>query len=104
MTAHINGKLGDFASTVIMPGEPLRAKFIAENYLLDYQEVTHVRNMPGYTGFYSGQRVSIMGHDMGIPSMMLYAHKLVNDFGVKRIISVRSLGRLSSMLKCAILY
>lgn len=58
MTAHINAKSGDFASTVIMPGDPLRAKFIAENYLLDYREVTNVRNMLGYTGYYFGQPVS----------------------------------------------
>ncbi|SQA84451.1 purine nucleoside phosphorylase [Citrobacter freundii] len=92
MTAHINAKAGDFAPTVIMPGDPLRAKFIAENYLMDYREVTNVRNMLGYTGLYFGQPVSVMGHGMGIPSMTLYAHELVHDFNVKRIIRVGSLG------------
>ena len=99
MTAHINAKSADFASTVIMPGDTLRAKFIAENYLLDYREVTNVRNMLGYTGYYFGQPVSVMGHGMGIPSMTLYAHELVNDFGVKRIIRVGSLGATQQHVK-----
>lgn len=99
MTAHINANSGDFASTVIMPGDPLRAKFIAENYLMDYREVTNVRNMLGYTGFYFGQPVSVMGHGMGIPSMTLYAHELVNDYGVKRIIRVGSLGATQQHVK-----
>ncbi|WP_437886882.1 purine-nucleoside phosphorylase [Phytobacter sp. V91] len=99
MTAHINANADDFASTVIMPGDPLRAKFIAENYFMDYQEVTNVRNMLGYTGFYLGQPVSVMGHGMGIPSMTLYAHELVHDFGVKRIIRVGSLGATQQNIK-----
>ena len=104
MTAHINAKAGDFAPTVIMPGDPLRAKFIAENYLMDYREVTNVRNMLGYTGLYFGQPVSVMGHGMGIPSMTLYAHELVHDFNVKRIIRVGSLGQHKRMSKCATLF
>ena len=92
MTAHINARPDDFASTVVMPGDPLRAKFIAENYLTNAREVTNVRNMLGYTGLYQGQPVSVMGHGMGIPSMTLYAHELVHDFGVKRIIRIGSLG------------
>lgn len=104
MTAHINAKAGDFAPTVIMPGDPLRAKFIAENYLMDYREVTNVRNMLGYTGLYFGQPVSVMGHGMGIPSMTLYAHELVHDFNVKRIIRVGSLGQRNRMSKCATLF
>ena len=99
MTAHINAKAGDFAPTVIMPGDPLRAKFIAENYLMDYREVTNVRNMLGYTGLYFGQPVSVMGHGMGIPSMTLYAHELVHDFGVQRIIRVGSLGATQHHVK-----
>lgn len=104
MTAHINAKAGDFAPTVIMPGDPLRAKFIAENYLMDYREVTNVRNMLGYTGIYFGQPVSVMGHGMGIPSMTLYAHELVHDFNVKRIIRVGSPGQHNRMSKCATLF
>ncbi|EBW8880654.1 purine-nucleoside phosphorylase, partial [Salmonella enterica subsp. enterica serovar Enteritidis] len=90
MTAHINARPDDFASTVVMPGDPLRAKFIAENYLTNAREVTNVRNMLGYTGLYQGQPISVMGHGMGIPSMTLYAHELVHDFGVKRIIRIGS--------------
>ncbi len=92
MTAHINAQPNDFTETVIMPGDPLRAKYIAETYLTDAVEVTNVRNMLGYTGYYKGKRISVMGHGMGIPSMVLYAHELVNYFGVKRIIRVGSLG------------
>lgn len=92
MTAHINAQPTDFAETVIMPGDPLRAKYIAETYLTDAVEVTNVRNMLGYTGFYQGQRISVMGHGMGISSMVLYGHELINYFGVKRIIRIGSLG------------
>ena len=67
MTAHINANPGDFAETVIMPGDPLRARYIAETFLTDAREVTNVRNMLGYTGYYHGQRISVMGHGMGIP-------------------------------------
>lgn len=80
MTAHINAKAGDFAPTVIMPGDPLRAKFIAENYLMDYRSCSICVICWSYTGLYFGQPVSVMGHGMGIPSMTLYAHELVHDF------------------------
>jgi len=99
MTAHINGQMGDFAETIIMPGDPLRAKYIAETFLNDAVEITNIRNMLGYTGFYKGQRISVMGHGMGIPSMVLYAHELINDFGVKRIIRVGSLGATQQDVK-----
>ncbi|MGF1789981.1 purine-nucleoside phosphorylase [Photobacterium profundum] len=92
MTAHINGKAEDFADTVIMPGDPLRAKYIAETYLEDVKQVTDIRNMLGFTGYYKGHRVSVMGHGMGIPSMVLYGHELIHDFGVKRIIRIGSIG------------
>ena len=92
MTAHIAGTAEDFASTVIMPGDPLRAKYIAETYLEDSKLVTDIRNMLGYTGYYKGQRISVMGHGMGVPSMVLYGHELINDFGVKRIIRIGSVG------------
>ncbi|EAS43770.1 purine-nucleoside phosphorylase [Photobacterium profundum] len=92
MTAHINGKPEDFADTVIMPGDPLRAKYIAETYLEDVKQVTDIRNMLGFTGYYKGHRVSVMGHGMGIPSMVLYGHELIHDFGVKRIIRIGSIG------------
>ncbi len=91
-TPHINAKPGDFAETVIMPGDPLRAKFIAENYLDDPRQVTDVRNMLGFTGSYQGQPLSVMGHGMGIPSCSIYCTELVNEFGVKRLIRAGSCG------------
>ncbi|MWN31154.1 MULTISPECIES: purine-nucleoside phosphorylase [unclassified Gilliamella] len=99
MTAHINAKKNDFAKTVIMPGDPLRAKFIAETYLTDAKQICNVRNMLGYTGIYNGIPVSVMGHGMGIPSITLYAHELINDFDVKRIIRVGSLGATQHNVK-----
>ncbi|NUF27238.1 purine-nucleoside phosphorylase [Gilliamella bombicola] len=99
MTAHINAKKNDFAQTVIMPGDPLRAKFISETYLTDAKQVCNVRNMLGYTGTYNGIPVSVMGHGMGIPSITLYAHELINDFNVKRIIRIGSLGATQHSVK-----
>ncbi|OCG38730.1 purine-nucleoside phosphorylase [Gilliamella sp. Gris1-4] len=99
MTAHINAKTNDFAQTVIMPGDPLRAKFIAETYLIDARQICNVRNMLGYTGTYNGIPVSVMGHGMGIPSITLYAHELINDFNVKRIIRIGSLGATQHSVK-----
>ena len=91
-TPHISANLGDFAETVLMPGDPLRAKFIAENYL-DYAKcVTSVRNMFGYTGNYKGKTISVMGSGMGIPSISIYATELYKDFGVENIIRIGSCG------------
>lgn len=91
-TPHINAELGDFAETVIMPGDPLRAKFIAETFLEDVKQVCNVRNMLGFTGTYKGKRVSVMGHGMGMPSVSIYAEELYKFFGVKNIIRVGSAG------------
>ncbi|KPU83349.1 purine nucleoside phosphorylase [Psychromonas sp. PRT-SC03] len=99
MTAHINALPTDFAETVIMQGDPLRAKYIAETYLTNAVNVCNVRNMLGYTGHYKGKRISVMGHCMGIPSMVLYAHELINYFNVKRIIRVGSLGATQKHVK-----
>lgn len=99
MTAHINAKPGDFAETVLMPGDPLRAQFIAENYLTQAREITNVRNMLGYSGFYQNKPISVMGHGMGIPSIALYTHELVKDFAVKRIIRIGSLGATQHHIK-----
>lgn len=99
MTAHINAKTNDFSQTVIMPGDPLRAKFIAENYLENARQICDVRNMLGFTGAYKGNQISVMGHGMGIPSMTLYAHELINDFNVKRIIRIGSLGATQNTIK-----
>lgn len=93
-TAHINAKQGDFASTVLMPGDPLRAKLIAENYLEDAVLVNNVRGVQGYTGTYKGKRVSVMASGMGMPSMGIYSYELFNFFGVNNIIRIGSAGAL----------
>lgn len=92
MTPHINAPAGAFADAVLMPGDPLRAKYIAETFLQDAQQVTNVRNMFGYTGTYKGRRISVMGHGMGIPSCSIYAKELITEYGVKKIIRVGSCG------------
>lgn len=91
-TPHISAEKGDFAPTVIMPGDPLRAKFIAENFLEDVKLVTEVRNMYGYTGTYKGHPISVMGHGMGMPSISIYAEELYKFYDVKNIIRVGSCG------------
>ncbi len=91
-TPHINAEMGDFADVVLMPGDPLRAKYIAETFLDDVKQVCDVRSMFGYTGTYKGRKISIMGHGMGIPSCSIYATELIKDFGVKKIIRVGSCG------------
>ena len=81
-TPHINAEMGDFADVVLMPGDPLRAKHIAETFLEDVREVNNVRGMLGFTGTYKGRKISVMGHGMGIPSCSIYAKELITDFGV----------------------
>ena len=91
-TPHNNAKLGDFAKTVLLPGDPLRAKYIAETFLEDVVQVNTVRNMFAYTGYYKGKRVSVMGSGMGMPSLGIYAHELYTQYGVENIIRVGSCG------------
>ena len=91
-TPHNSASAGQIAKTVLMPGDPLRAKFIAETFLKDPVEFNSVRNMLGYTGTYNGKRVSVMGSGMGIPSISLYAHELYNFYGVENIIRIGSTG------------
>jgi purine-nucleoside phosphorylase len=91
-TVHINADKGDFADVVLMPGDPLRAKYIANTFLDDARKVCDVRNMFGYTGSYNRRKVSVMGSGMGIPSCSIYATELIKDFGVKKIIRVGSCG------------
>lgn len=93
-TPHIKAQLGDFAETVLMPGDPLRAKHIAETFLTDVVEVNQVRNMLGFTGTYKGKRVSVMGSGMGIPSISIYAKELITEYKVKNIIRVGTCGAL----------
>ena len=91
-TKHMNAAPGDFADTVLMPGDPLRAEYIADTYLEDARRVTDVRNMWGFTGRFSGQKISVMAHGMGIPSASIYCTELIADYGVKRVIRVGSCG------------
>jgi purine-nucleoside phosphorylase len=98
-TPHINAPAGAFADTVLMPGDPLRAKHIAETFLTDAVCVNTVRNMFGYTGTYKGKAVSVLGSGMGIPSMSLYATELVKFYGVKNIIRIGSCGGLPLSVK-----
>lgn len=94
-TPHIAAEKGDFAKTVLMPGDPLRAKFIAENYLTDAVLVNNVRGVQGYTGYYKGKRVSVMASGMGQPSIGIYSYELYNFFDVENIIRVGSCGSFS---------
>ena len=91
-TPHITAKYGDFAPTVLMPGDPLRAKFIAENFLKDAVLVNNVRGVNGYTGTYNGKRVSVMASGMGQPSIGIYSYELFNFYGVENIIRIGSCG------------
>ncbi len=91
-TKHMNAAPGDFAETVLMPGDPLRAQYIADTYLDDARRVTDVRNMWGFTGKYKGHAVSVMAHGMGIPSASIYCTELITEYGVKRVIRVGSCG------------
>ncbi len=93
-TPHINAPEGAFAETVLMPGDPLRAKHIADTFLEDAVCVNTVRNMFGYTGTYKGKKVSVLGSGMGVPSMSIYATELVKFYGVKNIIRIGSCGAL----------
>ena len=93
-TPHISAEPGDFAESILLPGDPLRAKFIAENFLDEARLVTSVRNILGYTGSYEGIPVSVMGTGMGIPSASIYATELINSYGVKNLIRIGSCGAL----------
>ena len=99
MSVHINAKKGQVAESVLMPGDPLRAKFIAEHYLTEVEQYNAVRNMFGYTGLYKGQRVSVQGSGMGIPSIMIYANELFTEFGAERIIRIGSAGGMQEDVK-----
>lgn len=92
MTVHIGAKKGDFSKTVLMPGDPLRAKFIAEHYLSEVSQITSVRGMLGYTGKYKNKKVSVMGSGMGMPSMGIYSYELFTEYDVDNIIRIGSCG------------
>ena len=98
-TPHIKATPEDFAKTVLMPGDPLRAKFIAENFLENARLVNNVRGIQGYTGSYLGKKVSVMASGMGMPSIAIYSYELFNFFGVENIIRVGSAGGLSESVQ-----
>ena len=91
--------MDDFADTVLMPGDPLRAKFIADTFLEDAVLVNNVRGVNGHTGFYKGKRVSVMASGMGMPSMGIYSHELFNFYDVKNIIRIGSAGGIGENVK-----
>ncbi|CAN5793362.1 MAG: purine-nucleoside phosphorylase [Actinobacteria bacterium] len=98
-TPHIAAEVGDFAECVLLPGDPLRAKHIADTFLGDAKQVTGVRNMLGFTGTYQGMAVSVMGTGMGIPSASIYATELITEYGCQRLVRVGSAGGISSEVK-----
>lgn len=98
-TPHIKAEHGDFAKTVLMPGDPKRSRFIAEHFLQDRKLVNDVRGVQGYTGTYKGVPVSVMASGMGIPSIGIYSYELYNFFGVENILRVGSAGAISNKLK-----
>lgn len=95
-TPHINAEKSDFAKTVLMPGDPLRAEFIAKNYLENVKQINSVRNMYGFTGTYKGKEISVMGSGMGMPSMGIYSYELYNIFDVQNIIRIGSAGGVAN--------
>ena len=99
MTPHNNAKKGEIAKTVIMPGDPLRAKYIASKYLDDYKLVNDVRGMFAYTGFYKGKKITVMAHGMGMPSMGIYAYELYKFYDVDEIIRIGSCGAYLEEMK-----
>ena len=98
-TPHINATPDDFAKTVLMPGDPLRSKFIAENFLEGAKLINNVRGIHGYTGTYKGERVTVMASGMGMPSIGIYSYELYNFFGVENIMRIGSAGGLSTKVK-----
>jgi purine-nucleoside phosphorylase len=99
MSTHIGAQPGDIAERVLLPGDPLRAKWIAETYLTGAECYTTVRNMLGFTGTYQGVRVSVQGTGMGMPSCAIYTHELINEYGVNTLIRVGSCGALTESIK-----
>lgn len=99
MTIHIGAEKGDIAETVLMPGDPYRAKWAAENFLQDARLVNEVRGMLGYTGTWNGNLVTIQGSGMGMPSLSIYANELIRDFGAKTLIRIGSCGGMQPQVK-----
>ena len=99
MSIHISAKQGEIAETVLLPGDPLRAKYIADNFLEDVTCYNEVRNMFGYTGTYKGKRISVQGSGMGVPSISIYATELMQEYGVQQLIRVGTCGAIQKDVK-----
>lgn len=99
MSIHINAEKGEIAEAILLPGDPLRAKYIAETFLEDVVQYNEVRNMFGYTGTYKGKRISVQGTGMGVPSISIYVTELMQDFGVKKLIRVGTCGAIQKDVK-----
>ncbi|NGZ77578.1 purine-nucleoside phosphorylase [Saccharibacillus alkalitolerans] len=99
MSVHIEAKVGDIAETILLPGDPLRAKFIADTYLEDVVQYNQVRGMLGFTGTYKGKRISVQGSGMGIPSFAIYANELISEYGVKNLIRVGTCGGMQESVR-----
>jgi purine-nucleoside phosphorylase len=99
MTVHIGAKKGDIAETILLPGDPLRARFVAEKYLNNPVCYNEVRGMYGYTGYYKGKRISVQGTGMGMPSIGIYSHELIVDYGVKNLVRIGSCGSFNKNIK-----
>lgn len=97
MSVHIEAKAGEIADKILLPGDPLRAKYIAETFLEDPICYNNVRGMLGYTGVYKGERISVQGTGMGMPSASIYAQELITSYGVKKLIRVGTCGAISKM-------
>lgn len=98
-TVHINANKEDVSNIVLMPGDPLRAKFIAENFLIDYKQINSTRNMFGYTGYYKGKRITVFASGMGNPSMGIYSYELFKDYDVDMIIRIGTCGSYKEDIK-----
>ncbi|WP_346353276.1 purine-nucleoside phosphorylase [Azotosporobacter soli] len=99
MSIHIGAKQGEIAETILLPGDPLRAKHIAETYLTDVSCYNEVRGMLGFTGSYKGRRISVQGTGMGIPSISIYTNELIRDYGVKNLIRVGTCGAMQKAIR-----
>lgn len=99
MSVHINASKGDVAETILLPGDPLRAKYIADTYLEDVTCYNQVRGMLGFTGTYKGQRISVQGTGMGVPSISIYVNELISEYGVKNLIRVGTCGAMQQNIR-----
>ena len=100
MSIHIGAKKGEIAETILLPGDPLRAKYIAENFLENVHCYNEIRNMFGYTGTYKGERISVQGTGMGVPSISIYINELMQEYDVQNLIRVGTCGAIQKMCKC----